>query len=199
MLKTFELCPRKFWFKYIKNINMPTDDEVFETGKNIHALASYYLKKENIDKMENSLSKNESEMWVYLKSSRYFEYEVIGCEYNLFFKQGKIFLGGRLDALVKNGEEYYILDYKSGSVPKDPKYDYQTMIYILAVKEFFRTENINFIYIDLRNKKEFSIKYTKELGNEYNKKLSETIRKVELLEQTAKKQECKCEYTPICY
>ena len=49
MLKTFEQCSRKFYFKYIKNISMPVNDEVFELGKNIHALASYYLKKENID------------------------------------------------------------------------------------------------------------------------------------------------------
>ena len=52
MLKTYELCPKKFCFKYIKGISMPVDDTVFETGKNIHALASYYLRKENIDKLE---------------------------------------------------------------------------------------------------------------------------------------------------
>ena len=55
MLKTFALCPKKFYFRYVKNINMPINDEIFELGKNIHAMASYYLKKENIDKMEKSL------------------------------------------------------------------------------------------------------------------------------------------------
>ena len=44
MLKTFDLCPKKFEFKYIKNISMPVNDEVFEFGKNIHTMASYYLK-----------------------------------------------------------------------------------------------------------------------------------------------------------
>jgi CRISPR/Cas system-associated exonuclease Cas4 (RecB family) len=48
MLKTFEQCPKKFYFRYVKSISMPVNDEVFETGKNVHALASYYLKKENI-------------------------------------------------------------------------------------------------------------------------------------------------------
>ena len=51
MLKTYELCPKKFYLKYIKNISMPVDDEIFELGKNIHAIASYYLKKEYICKM----------------------------------------------------------------------------------------------------------------------------------------------------
>ena len=59
MLKTYLLCPKKFYFKYVKNISMPVNDEIFELGKNIHAIASYYLKKQNIDKMEKSLSDRE--------------------------------------------------------------------------------------------------------------------------------------------
>ena len=35
MLKTFEHCPKKYYFKYIKNISMPVNDEIFELGKNI--------------------------------------------------------------------------------------------------------------------------------------------------------------------
>ena len=45
MLKTFQQCERKFFFKYVKNISMPVNDAVFEFGKNIHALASYYPDK----------------------------------------------------------------------------------------------------------------------------------------------------------
>ena len=51
MLKTYELCPRKFYLRYVKNISMPVNDDIFEFGKNIHALASYYLRGENIDKI----------------------------------------------------------------------------------------------------------------------------------------------------
>ena len=55
MLKTFELCPKKFYLRFIKNINMPANDEIFELGKNIHAIASYYLKNEFIDEIESSI------------------------------------------------------------------------------------------------------------------------------------------------
>ena len=77
MLKTFELCPKKFYFKYVKNIQMPVDDEKFEFGKNIHALASYYLRNETIDKMELSLSSKENEVWEYLKEVKYFGLETV--------------------------------------------------------------------------------------------------------------------------
>ena len=48
MLKTFKQSQRKFYVKYVKNISMTVNDSFFEFGKNIHALASYYLRKENI-------------------------------------------------------------------------------------------------------------------------------------------------------
>ena len=92
--------------------------------------------------MEESLSSEEKKVWHYLKNIEYFSYETINTEYNLSFKLENAFLGGRLDALVKKDETYYILDYKTGSAPKNPEFDFQTMIYLLAVKEFFKTNNV---------------------------------------------------------
>ena len=122
MLKTFTECPKKFEFRYIKNISMPVNDEIFEQGKNIHALASYYLKGEFIDNLENGLNAKEKELWNYLKSVKYFRFELINTEYYLSFKLGEYYVGGRLDALLKQDDCYYILDYKTGNIPKNPKY-----------------------------------------------------------------------------
>lgn len=199
MLKTFELCPKKFNFRYVKNINMPVNDDIFELGKNIHALASYYLRKENIDKMELALSEKEAEIWQYLKSSVYFTYTVINTEYSLSVKIGEQIFGGRLDALVRDEEKYYILDYKTGSAPKGAKYDFQTMIYMLAVKEYFKTDKVNFVYLDLRNKDEVKIELTPELEQEYRKKLIETANRVNNINLNKKNADCSCEYSIICY
>ena len=199
MLKTYELCPKKFYLRYEKNISMPVNDDIFEFGKNIHALASYYLRGENIDKMEKSLSPREAEVWSYLKSIKYFGYEVVNTEYNLAVKLGSHFFGGRLDALVKNGNDYYILDYKTGAIPKNPKFDYQTMIYILAVHEFFKTDNIKFVYIDLRKKEDVTVEYSTKLKDEYVEKLVNIAKKIEAEEDLQKKKDCKCEYSLICY
>lgn len=199
MLKTYELCPKKFYLRYIKNISMPVNDEIFEFGKNIHALASYYLRGENIDKMEQALTPKEKEVWDYLKQVKYFSFEVINTEYNLAVKAGEYFFGGRLDALVKDNGIYYILDYKTGSAPKTPKFDFQTIIYLLAVKEFFKTENIIFIYLDLKHREEVKITYTPELENQYRARLLDTVSKINSQEIPLRKQDCKCEYSLICY
>lgn len=199
MLKTFQQCERKFFFKYVKKISMPVNDAIFEFGKNIHALASYYLKKENIDKMEYSLNAKEREVWEALKGIKYFSYEFVESEYNLSVKIGNYIFGGRIDAIVKNNDEYFILDYKTGAVPKNPKFDYQTMIYIMAVKEFFKSERVNFVYIDLKNKDEVKIKYTDELGNDYKSRLIKVVEKINSNELSEKKADCSCEYSSICF
>lgn len=211
MLKTFNECPRKFDFRYLQDIQMPVNDEIFEFGKNIHALASYYLRGENIDKMEKSLSKKEQEVWTYLKACKYFSYDVINTEYNLAVRVGKHFFGGRLDALVKNGDKYYILDYKTGSAPKNPKYDFQTIIYTLCVSKFFETDNVTFVYLDLKHKEEVSIPYSKDMEIDYKNKLLEVSKKIDIYDSAPKKHECNnkdsdnlvypypCEYSIICY
>ena len=200
MLKTYEKCPKKYHFKYIKGLQMPVNDDIFTEGKNIHALASYYLRGENIDNMEKSLNLKEAELWKYLKGVKYFGFSVVNTEYNLSVKIGDNFFGGRLDALVKDGERYYILDYKTGSAPKNAKYDYQTMIYMLGVNKFFKTENVTFVYLDLKNKCETSIDLTKELIEEYETallKISDNIIKGDF---SASKKDCRhCEYGKICY
>ena len=199
ILKTYELCPRKFYLRYVKNISMPVNDDIFEFGKNIHALASYYLRGENIDKMELSLSEREAAVWNYLKGIKYFGYEVVNTEYNLSLKLGDAFFGGRLDALVKEDDTYYILDYKTGSAPKNAKFDYQTMIYLLAVSKFFKTDKVKFIYIDLKNKEELAVEYSPELGEEYQKRLVNAAAKINSDEIPPKKTECKCEYKAVCF
>lgn len=198
MLKTYELCPKKFFFKYVKNISMPVNDDIFESGKNIHALASYYLRKENIDRMENSLSSKEKLVWEYLKGSEYFSYETVNTEYNLSVKIGQHFFGGRIDALVKHNNRYYILDYKTGSIPKNPKFDYQTMIYLLAVRKFFNTDNVTFVYLNLREKTEFAIELTEELAKDYETKLIKIAQNIDK-EEFYPIKNCKCEYKIICY
>jgi len=199
MLKTFELCPKKFYYKYVKNISMPVNDEIFELGKNIHALASYYLRKENIYKMEQALNEREKIVWEYLKNINYFAFNAINTEYNLSFKLGNYFFGGRLDALVKKDNTYYILDYKTGTAPKNAKYDFQTMIYLLAIQEFFQTDNVTFVYLDLKNKDEVKIELTKDLAEEYKNKLLEIAQKIETQNFEKKYKDCKCEYNIICY
>ncbi|MBQ7126632.1 PD-(D/E)XK nuclease family protein [bacterium] len=199
MLKTFQECPKKFHLKYVKNVTMPVNDEIFETGKNIHALASYYLKKQDISKLEQALNNDEKTMWEYLKKTVYTSFGTINTEYNLTFKLENYFFSGRLDALVKDENKFYILDYKTGSAPKEAKYDFQTIIYLLAVKKYFKTNNIEFVYLDLKRQTNTCICFDEKLELEYEKRLIDIANRINTENYVKNLQICPCEYKILCF
>ena len=201
MLKTFDICPAKFYYRYIEQIPAPVLDKNFAAGKNIHALASYYLKNADIKKFENALTGTELPFWEYLKTNKYLGYEPVGVEKNIITKINDFWLGGRLDAIVKENNDYFILDYKTGGVDGDMLYDYQTMIYLIAFDSYIPDyENLKFVYIDLKNKNETEINFTQELKEKYITLLSQKCESVINFDisKFKKAEQCKCEYGKIC-
>ena len=204
MLKIFEQCKKKFEYKYVKGISIPVDTSKMQQGKNIHALANYYLKNYNIDKLEKALTPDEETLWNALKNIKQFQYEYLESEYNLTSKIDKFWISGRLDALVKNNKDYYILYYKTGQIPQNPEYDYQTIIYLLMVNKLIKNySSLNFIYIDLKNQKTTEIKFTDKLKQEYEEKLLKILKDIEKslkLNIFSQQKECKyCEYYKLCH
>ncbi len=209
MLKTFKSCPLKYKFKYIDRISLPQKASFFEKGKKVHALANYYLKGDDISKFEPTLNENEKIAWNNLKSNEFFSYKYVNSEYNLSCKIGDYWIGGRLDAIVKKhkneSETYYILDYKTGSIPKNPEYDYQTMVYLLCLSSApFITpqDEIKFVYIDLKNNQNCVIDFTQEKKLEYEKAITticSNIENIQIPEDIEHQKMCNfCEYKKIC-
>lgn len=237
MLKTFEECPQKFFLKYIERMVLPQRSTIFEKGKKIHALANYYLNGENIEKMEKTLSVDEKLAWEALKKSEYFKLNVFNTEYNLSCKVDKYWIGGRLDALMYDGEKercvdakmrrcvedleknshastllrllssYYILDYKTGHLPKNAEQDFQTIVYLLAADKFLNKKggynSLKFVYLGLKENKEKEIILTLELKKQYEETIIETCKKIDLAvfseAFSQNKARCQnCEYSKFC-
>ncbi len=201
MLKTFEACPVKYHFKYIQKISVPQKNTLFEKGKKVHALANYYLRGDNISKLEKALNSEEKTIWEILKKNEYFQKSYINSEYNISCKVGNYWIGGRLDALMKDENNYYILDYKTGSIPKNPEYDYQTSVYLLSASKMYG-KNIKFIYIDLKNNQNCIIDFIPEKEKEYEKNIlaiCDKITNAQLPEEIEHSKMCEfCEYRKIC-
>lgn len=201
MLKTFETCPKKYYFKYIEKISVPQKSSFFEKGKKVHALANYYLRGDDISKMEKALNSEELKLWEILKQNEFFNKTYVNSEYNLSCKVDNYWIGGRLDALMKDDKNYYILDYKTGSIPKNPEYDYQTSIYLLSASKMYG-KNLKFVYIDLKNNQNCIIDFTPEKEQIYEKKLLEICYKItnaQFPEEFERSEMCDfCEYKKIC-
>lgn len=201
MLKTFKECPRKYYYKYIEKISPPQKSTPFEKGKKIHALANYYLRGEDITKFEKILTHDENALWNKLKSNEYFQKTYVNSEYTLTCKIGDFWAGGRIDALMKDGNRHYILDYKTGSIPENPETDYQTMVYLLAVSEFLKNNNLTFVYIDLKNSLNHKIEFNEEQKNQYTNELIKICTQItdeKIFPENHKRCQF-CEYNKFCY
>lgn len=202
MLKTFETCPKKYYFKYVQSISVPQPVSFFEKGKKIHALANYYLKGADISNMLQELTEHESQIWEKLLNNEFFQKTYVISEYNLSAGVGGFWIGGRLDALMKDDENYYILDYKTGSIPKNPEYDFQTMVYLLCADKLLKNYNsLKFVYIDLKNNKNCVIEFNDKFRIEYTERLTKICSEISKAQDFAGNSEkCKfCEYVKFCF
>ena len=119
----------------------------------------------------------------------------------LSIKLSDFWLGGRLDAIVHKENDYYILDYKTGSIPQNPEYDPQTMIYLLCADRYIKNyDSLSFVYIDLKNKQNYVIKFNEQLKEKYEKELINICSLIDSDSLYAcNKNSCKyCEYGKIC-
>lgn len=201
MLKTFADCPHKYYLKYVKKISIPQPASYFEKGKKIHALANYYLRGDDISKIINGLTEDEKAIWDMLFQNEFFKKKYVKSEYNLSCKIGEFWIGGRLDALMQDNEDYYILDYKTGSIPKTPEADFQTMVYLICADKKIKNYNsLKFVYIDLKNNVNAVIELTSERKEKYIKVLSDICTMISTSNEYPQKQDkCRfCEYQKMC-
>ena len=203
MLKTFDACPVKYNLKFNEKITVPQNPALFEKGKKIHALANYYHRGSVISKLEKALTPEEREVWERLKNNEYFSKKCLHSEYPITAKLGDIWIFGRLDAIVQDGKDYFILDYKTGAIPQNPEKDYQTMIYLLCADKIIKDKNsLSFVYIDLKNNENKVIEFNEQIKASYETllhgKCSQILATKEF-EGLENRNNCKfCEYAKIC-
>lgn len=203
MLKTYQTCPKKFYYRYIEKISIPKALTPFEKGKKIHALANYFLKGINISRIETALNTQEKIIWEKLLNNKYFKMDCIKTEFPIQIKLSEFWIGGRIDAIVQNGTDYFILDYKTGSVPQNPMFDFQTMVYLLCVDKYLKSYNsLKFVYIDLKKEKDLIIDFSKDTKTQYAEIIYNNCQKISndiIYECCQNPKECSlCEYQKIC-
>lgn len=207
MFKTFDDCQQKFFLKYVEKVSLPQRSAFFEKGKKIHALANYYLNCENIEKMEKALTEDERKAWDSLKLNKYFKLNAENTEYNLSCKVNKYWIGGRLDALMKDGSNYIILDYKTGQIPSNSEMDFQTITYLLCTEKLLKRKyenfSLKFIYLGLKTNTEKEIVLTEQNKKQMEEKIISTCEKIDFAIKSnifnKNKDHCNnCEYNRFC-
>ncbi len=148
-----------FLEKFVNSLDFKEKNEESELGNRLHGLICYLLKGYPIEKIEKDLDENEFALFEKIKKSEIINFvlnsEKKFIEQPFFIKENvgeKIFyLTGRFDCVVKNGEKYTILDWKTNLLPKNPESDIQTVVYFEGACKLFKTQNIEMIYISLKS------------------------------------------------
>ena len=156
-LKTFFMCKRKYFYKYIQGIKsheIPKDmPREYEIGQNVHdALKNLYSKKNSYDNVELlqkdlhkeldavrgktelesyliDMQKKRLESFCELEISRFNNGWVVdSCEKNLECKFAGATLIGQIDRIDRSKDGLYVLDYKTGSFVLNNKNNYADAI-----------------------------------------------------------------------
>ena len=231
-LKTFLDCKRKYYLKYIaklEDFQVPTDKmDERQIGILLHeGLYRLYDKykffeneKELLEKLKDILYemvenqivlKTSTDVWIKklhkfalkeierLKEGfipKFLEFETEGTYKGFSFK-------GKIDRIDEKNKKYYIIDYKSGAIPKTSKKslikttDFQLQIYYRILEDKLPIENL--FYFDIKNGILLEDDFFEEKLNLLDEKLKLLEEKRINFSKTQDLSKCRyCPYTILC-
>lgn len=155
-LKTWDKCRKRFQLHVLDGLRWPTNPGNFEFGQTIHAMMDHHANHRPIQQVEPHLTPLLSNSYQQLTNHPLAQAPLIASEWaftlplSLHFAQA-IWLTGRIDRISQttndNGQPVAtIIDWKTGTaIPKNPKDDWQTRLYLYAaVETASRQLNINY-------------------------------------------------------
>ncbi len=133
---TWQTCPKKYYFKYIKEIKYPEFHQDYQLGNSVHALIDYYLRGLNIQHLLQNADEEILKNWESIKNHPILNKKLIKTEWSFNTKLGNTphWLIGRIDAIFFDEEKnkFIIADWKTGIIPKNVHNNFQHKIYLYA-------------------------------------------------------------------
>ena len=214
-LDTFIKCPRRYYYQYIKNVGKPKffNEDNLEFGANLHeALQKYFENspyKFNKDEflqiytnyedtqlvLKNELfkirlSKFEKEQNLHFQKG----FSVWKCELKIRSEFNGLPIEGKIDRVDINGDEIWLIDYKSGNLDTQ---SFQLAFYEILYLAEFHQEAKGYFYSLKDNKFESSNKKIDELSQILNK-LKELSGSQICFNQNTKNCSQWCPYQTLC-
>ena len=179
-LKILDRSLEEFKNKYIYKLSLYKKETRAILGEKFHSLICAYLNDIPIEKMLFNLNNEEKTIWKklqnYLKDKKQnFRYT----EYPFLIKEKLndkfYYLTGRMDAIYEENNTYTIYDWKTLNLPKNPKDDLQSVVYLYCASKIFNTENIKLKYLSIEKLDFAEITFDKQ--NTYKQKIDGIIEK----------------------
>ena len=179
-LKLLDKSVLEFENKYLYNLSIMKKDKRAILGQKFHNLICFYIKNFDVSKLTLNLTQDEQKSWYkledYLKDKKD---NFIKTEYSFLIKEKlnskPYFLTGRFDAVYKKDDFYIIYDWKTLNIPKNPKDDLQSIVYLFCANKIFKTDKIKLKYLSIEKLDSFEIPFINP--DYYKEKLDKIILK----------------------
>lgn len=215
-LDTYIKCPRRYYYKHIKNIGEPRfmDREMLEFGTNSHeALRRYFeISPYEFDKdkflqiyssfedaqptLKNELFKIRIGQFQELQNLHFKNgFSVLACELKIESEFNGLLVDGTIDRVDINGDEIWLIDYKSGKLA-NYKNSLQLAFYEMLYMAKFGKETKGYFYSLSENKFEPNKKSIDELSDILGELKEKSNKEIEFSQNT---KECQyCSYQTLC-
>ena len=214
-IKAFIDCKRSFYFKYLEKLKAISEELnqsrihniLHSIGKDFDTSKIDSLIKDENKKKQFELMLIKEKITPFLLNQKWKieneDREILELEEEFNFKYQDYIFSGKIDRIDRVGDEIEIIDYKLIKNMKPSNEDYlQLLIYKKALKEKYKKyENINALYYDVYNNKEYEI--TKEIEEECEEILSLALNELKNDEidfhMTEDLKKCKyCNFKYLC-
>ena len=190
---TWQICRKKYYFKYIKELKYPEFHQDYELGKSIHALIDYHLRGFKTEHLLQNADNKIIDLWNSIKNHPILNKKVIKTEwgFNTNLENTPYWLIGRIDAIFFDEEtgKYIIADWKTGVVaPKKIDTYFQHKIYLYALYQSrkdlgldFEPQDLVFNYFEIipDSVQKIEICFSEEKLFEYEKNFLNIIKNIE--------------------
>lgn len=211
----WEKCPKKYYYKYIKELKYPEFNNDYDLGNAIHALIDYRLRGLKTTHLLQNADNKIIERWDAIKNHPILNKKVIKTEwgFNTKLKDRLYWLIGRIDAIFFDEEtgKFIIADWKTGEVvPKKIHTNFQHKIYLYALYQSrkdlgidFKPENLVFQYFEIipDSVNITEIEFSEEKLIEYEENFINIIKKIENYADFTAPENCSikiCRYKGLC-
>lgn len=180
-LKILDKNIDEFKNKFIYNLSLFKKDPRAILGQKFHALICYYINNFDVSKLIYELNEQEQFIWNNLKNIlKDKKSNFIYSEYPFLIKDElngwNYYLTGRYDAIYKENSEYIIYDWKTLNIPKNPKDDLQSIVYLYCANKIFKTEKIKMRYLSIEKLDFVDIEF--ENSEKYKNRIDSIISKL---------------------
>lgn len=205
MLKTFDECPKKYEYAYVKKIRIPENSKKTLTGNKLHSLINFHLKKQDIAKLLPLLDEKERLLWENFEKLTLPQY--IDSEYSFHVKFSDFWLTGRIDAIFKTERAILIADWKTSDYILNEKEQFQTMFYLYSIYNIYKSKGlineyrqVSMTYYILSDSLEIKVELSEGLYNEFCEKMNHIIEKINIaLFEESPGESCRyCNYRTLC-